>query len=227
MASLQALVERFAMVSLEKQAKLAGLIGDHYFHADLDEGRVRFSDAWECPFQVLGTESDNTLTWLWGWADEQSEVPDHLLTAVQELRKWGIQNNVVELTLPSIDLNRADGTMLSMIASPICRANAFYREYFDGGSLFVLLFGDAVDRQPGFDRSGFLRALTEHTSVYSGNHRALIASYFRELNLPYQETSGAFSGELAVGERIVAEFDPSGMITTINGEPFPSVAGVR
>lgn len=227
MASLQTLFERFALVSLEKQAKLASLVNDHFFQADLDEGKARFGDIWECPFQVLGTESDNTLTWLWGWADEQSEVPEHLLRAARELRNWGAQTKVPEFTVPSLDLNHADGTMLSTIASSICRANAFYREHFDGGSLFVLLFGEAIDRQPGFDRAGFLRVLADHTAIYGGNHRGLVVSYFRELNLPSQESGATFSGELAMGERIVAEFDPTGMITMINGEPFPAAAGAH
>jgi len=213
------------MVSLEKQTRLASLLGNHFFQIDLEEGKARFSDIWECNFQVLGTESDNTLNWIWGWADEQTEVPEHLLSAARELRNWGLRNNVTELATPSIDLNHADGTMFAMIASSVCRANAFYRDHFEGGSLFVLLFGDALDRQPGFDRAGFLHALEEHTAVYPGNHRALVVSYFRELNLPYQENSGTFSGELANGERIVAEFDPAGMISTINGEAFPADAG--
>ena len=55
---------------------------------DPDAGKLRFNGL-EFPMQVLGTESDNTLIWLWAWADEHTEVPAGLLQSAIELRNWG------------------------------------------------------------------------------------------------------------------------------------------
>src|SRR5512143_867932 len=105
--------EQYALVSLEKQDKLELLLGDYTHVLDLDSGRIRFNDNLEFSFQVLGTESDNTLIWLWAWAEEQTEeVPADLVRASRELRDWGLHEGVQEFALPSVDLNKADGHML-------------------------------------------------------------------------------------------------------------------
>ena len=148
MTALQTYFERFALVSLEKQEHFYRVLGDHALELDLDAGMARFSSGLTCRFQVLGTESENTLTWLWGWADEQSEISDNLLTACRELRSWAQNNQVQEMLSPSLDLNRADGTMLSLIASRLSRATAFYRDHYEGGALFLLLFCDGTKVPP-------------------------------------------------------------------------------
>jgi len=120
-------LEQYALLSLEKQDKLAFLLGDHTYELDLEAGKIRFNDDREFSFQVLGTESDNTLTWLWAWADEQTEVvPEHLLQASRQLRDWGRHAGIREFISPAVDLDRADGRVLSMIAAELCRASCFY-----------------------------------------------------------------------------------------------------
>ena len=107
MTKLTEYFEQFALISLEKQDKLDLLFGEHSYDLDLDTGKIRFNDNLDVAFQVLGTESDNTLIWLWAWADEQTEeVPVELLKASRDLRDWGSQEGVPEFTLPAVDLHR-------------------------------------------------------------------------------------------------------------------------
>src|SRR5512143_3792050 len=113
--TFQTYLERYALLSLEKQDKLESLIGEHLHELDLEAGTIRF-DTLQCPVQVIGTESDNTLTWLWAWADEDAEVAGVLLQSAIGLRMWGAEAGVVELTTPSVDLNRAEGHAIAMIA---------------------------------------------------------------------------------------------------------------
>ena len=210
--------EQYALRALEKQEQLAQYLGDHAMELDLDAGVVRFTGNIEFPFQVLGTESDNTLTWLWAWSEEQTEVPENLTQAARELRAWGEQNNLEEFTLPSIDLDRADGTMFSLIASEVCSASCYYRDQYEGGSLFVLLTGRAITGQPGFDRAGLVRRFRDLTTLYEFDHRKALSAYFRSKNLPWSQANMIGSGELANGERLVAEFNEKGRLRSINGE---------
>ena len=91
MSALTDYLEQSALISLEKQDKLALLIGEDTYDLDLDAGKIRFDNSLEISFQVLGTESDNTLIWLWAWADEQTEeIPADLLRASREIRDWGL-----------------------------------------------------------------------------------------------------------------------------------------
>ena len=81
--------ERTALLSREKQDDLFRFLGEHALDLDLEAGIARFSSGLEAPFQVLGTESDNSLTWLWAWSEEQAELPANLLQSAVQLRSWG------------------------------------------------------------------------------------------------------------------------------------------
>ena len=218
MTALKPYFERYALASLEKQARLFSFLGEHIMDLDLDAGTARFSDSLVFPFQALGTESDNSLTWLWAWAEEQTEIPPKLLASALELRAWGEKEGLEELILPAVDLDRADGTMLSLIASEICKASGYYRDPYEGGTLFLLLSGIALDDQLVFDRRGLVRQLADLASRYDFNHRNALLSYFRARAIPATNAGDTISAELVNGERLVAVFDAAGQVRTINGE---------
>jgi hypothetical protein len=210
--------EQYALVSLEKQDGLIRRLGEHILELDLDAGIARFNRDFAFPFQLLGTESDNSLTWLWAWADEQPELPEELLRSGRDLKAWGAREEVAEFTVPSLDLNRADGTMLALIASGVCAASGYYRDYYDGGTLYILLYGADSGHLQEFDRAGLIHAMRDLASRYDFDHRKALLSYFSMKGLPLSGSDDAVNAELAGGERVVALFDHAGKVTTINGE---------
>jgi hypothetical protein len=227
MDDLTAYFERYALPAEEKRAKLLKLVGEHRLDLDLDAGTARFNDTVVLPFQVLGTESENTLTWLWAWADEQTEMPEGLLRSSRAMKIWFETKGLGGYASPSIDLNKADGTQLAVVSSEVCMASAYYREHYEGGSILLLLFGVVIDRQPPFTRSELVRALSDLIAQYDFDHRSALTAYFQAKHLPFSSEGSLLSGELASRERLVAAFDERGRVTTINGEPFPPDATPR
>jgi len=218
MGTITEYLEQYALAALEKQDKLGLIIGEHGYTLDLDAGKIRINETIEFPIQVLGTESDNTLTWLWAWADEQTEVPIELLSASLQAKKWGEQKGVLEFTVPSVDLNRADGNALAMIAVEICQASCFYRDAFEGGAAFVLIFDKRIDAKPSFDLSRLSRHFLDLVSRYELNHRNLFASYLRARGLSIADTGPLITTALNTGELLSAKFDSAGRILLLNGE---------
>jgi hypothetical protein len=218
MAKINEYLELYALISLEKQEKFDRLIGEHTMELDVDTGTIRFSNGHAVPFQVLGTESGNTLTWLWAWSDEQPDTPVQLLTSAFQLKDWGEKQDVREFCSPSIDLNRADGQMISLIASEVCKASCYYRDPYEGGAIYVLLFDKSIDAQPPFDLAGLSQKLSDLISLYEFNHRNALLSYFRMKGLSPVETGSTVTCELGSGEQLSAEFDDSNRITSLNGE---------
>jgi hypothetical protein len=211
-------LEHYALISLEKQEKFDRLIGEHTMELDVDTGAIRFSNGLAVPFQVLGTESGNTLTWLWAWTDEQPDMPVNLLTSAFQLKDWGGKHEVREFCSPSIDLNKADGQIISLIASEVCKASCYYRDPYEGGAIYVLLFDKSIDAQPPFNLAGLSRKLSDLISSYEFNHRNALLSYFRMHGLLSVETGSTVTCELGSGEQLSAEFDASGRLTSLNGE---------
>lgn len=219
MKKLTPYFERYALLAMEKQQKLLHLTEGLFLELDLDEGVARFGPALALPFQVLGTESDNSFTWLWAWAEEQTEMPEQLMHASRDMQRWLEQNGLPELTAPSLDLSDADGTLLSYIATEVCGASAFTRDAYEGGALFILFTSGQIDRQPGFTRGELVSALLVAASSYSFNHRSALAAYLRSRARSLIEGTDTLQALLASGEQLIAEFNDDGTIRLVNGAP--------
>lgn len=206
--------EQYALLALEKQDRLARLAGEHFFELDLDAGMARFGGNLEFPFQVLGTASDNTLTWLWAWSEEQEDIPERLIQSALELREWGAREGVPEFTGPEIDLNRADGPMIAMIASEVCKASCYYRDAYEGGSLFLLLSGREIDGLPPLDVRRLTFHLKELAAEYELNPRNALLAYLRAKGLTVEESGTTVRSRLANGEALSLEFDEQGRLIT-------------
>jgi len=212
-------LEQYSLAALEKQDKLEQLLGDDFFELDLDAGKIRLG-ARNIPTQVIGTESDNTLTWLWAWADEQTEIPSSLLQSAIQLRNWGGNSNLPEFIQPSVDLIHADGNAIAMISSQVCKASCFYRDAYEGGAVFHLLFDREIVCQPPFDRARLFLRISDLFSRYELNHRNTMEAYCKSAGLSYRADVNSLNCELATGERMVVEFDESGRLVMFNGAPF-------
>ncbi len=219
MTTFSTLLEQNALLALEKQEKLSHLLGDHHWDLDLDTGMIRFNDL-QFPFQVLGTESDNTLTWLWAWANEQTEIPDELLRSARELRAWGEGEGIDEFTLPAVDLNRADGHALSMISTAVSGASCYYRAPYEGGAVFLLVSGEAIGRQPPFDLLNLTKRFMDLISLYDLNHHHALVSYFKGRELPFTDSGTQVTADLSTGDSLSADFDASGRLLSLNGKPL-------
>jgi hypothetical protein len=212
-------LEQYALASLEKQDKLGFLLDDRLHELDIESGKMRFS-AREIPVQAIGTESDNTLTWLWAWADEQTEIAPSLLQSAIQLRTWGGSNNIPEFVHPSVDLSQADGNAISLISTQVCNASAFFRDEYDGGSAYLLLFDSAIDSQPGFDQQRLIRSMVDLFIRYDLNHRNAVHSYCNSTGLEHVAEGHAINFMLATGERMATEFDSGGRLVALNGAAF-------
>ncbi len=217
MNTLSDYIEQYGLLSLEKQDKLTLLVGEHMHEIDLENGKIRFDDR-EISFQALGTESDNTLTWLWAWAEEQTEVSEDLLTTALELRDWGKREGIREFVVPGVDLDKADGLAFSLIAGEVCKASSFYRDVYEGGSLFVLLFDNAIDRQPPFDLTRLSKQYIYLISRYELHHRNALLSYLNAKGLYPLSHGSQITSKLETGELLNVEFDKAGRLTSLNGE---------
>jgi hypothetical protein len=203
---------------MERNARFLDLVGEHFVELDLDAGIAHFTGGRSYAFQVLGTESEHTLTWLWAWAEEQTEMPEVLTKASREMKVWLEQQGLVEYSLPSVDLDRADGMMFSLIGSDVCKADCYYREHYEGGALFILLYGTGLQARPVFTRRELVRTFEDLIDRYDVDHRNSLLSYYRGSGIDATITGRTISATLASGEHLITEFDASGRLVAVNGE---------
>ena len=115
-------------------------MADRHGPFDVPTGTLSFGTTHRWHAQILGTESHETNTWLWAWANTGSNLPFALIQASLQMKQLGEQQQIPELTEPQIPLtDEINGHVLSMIASGVCDADAYYRGPYDGGAAFLLI----------------------------------------------------------------------------------------
>lgn len=166
--------------SLHKQYAAADYLGGHSWSFDLQTGLISFGRERTFPFQLLGSESEYDGTWMWAWANTVSDINETLTQSSRRLRELGAANGIDEFCQPKFACTETNGHVLSMVASGVCQAHAYYRCPYEGGAAFILVdFGAALP-----DESPLLvRMQTVFMEFILGfnvtNQRAAFASYAR------------------------------------------------
>jgi hypothetical protein len=204
--------------SYDKQMALSDLIGDSNWQFDMDSQTLSFGSKFRFKIQVLGTESNSSNTWLWGWANEASGIPPSMLKASEELRALGVQEQVSELTQAEIPLtDQVNGHTLSMIASGVCKGQAYYRGPYDGGALFMLIRDENYPQQnvlPVIHISTLFPQLISNMEI--GNHRQAFLPYVQFYGAKVNETGDLITAQFNDNNRIEARFMPDNRLEKLN-----------
>ncbi len=142
------LLTRYAVASFDKQLHLQEVFGKQRgWSFDLNASTLTLSDMQPFHIQLLGTESEQSKTWLWAWANTESGIPPVALEAAEQLRTFGTNYNIRQFTASELLITENDnGFYFSLIASGLLGADSFYRASYDGGALYMLLQDQAYPR---------------------------------------------------------------------------------
>jgi hypothetical protein len=220
MSAFNQLLARHIGASFVRQFALADLIGNQAWSADLESGQVTFGRDLSFPIQLLGTESQGDNTWLWSWANADSQLPDRLLVAAQRLRAIGQEKDIPEFVDRGFPLERADGHALSLIASSLIGNCCYYRGPYEGGALFFLVNNVPPALFEPAPAERVLTVLTKVISEYALEHRTMAENLLQSQGFAWQpggDTLTAVRG----GDSIDLSFDALGRISKIGGTIQP------
>ena len=209
---LTQLITQHGAASWDKQMCLAEAIGDGDWQLSLSEGQITFGGTQSFPVQVLGSEADADGTWLWAWANTESNLPPTLLRAVEQMQAFGERQQVAQFVAPQINLEDADGHKLSLIACGVCGADAYYCGPYAGGAVFLLLTAPSLRRFADDTPMRFIRIFTEFISAFACDHRQALNAYAAYKGYSVQAEAGADILTLPAGAEVRAEFDTQGRL---------------
>ncbi len=215
------LITQHGASSWDKQACLADCIGDGDWQLSLSTGQITFSGTQSFPVQVLGSEADDAGTWLWAWANTESNLPPNLVQVAEQMQAFGEQQRVAELVAPELNLEDASGHLLSAIACGLCGADAYYRGPYTGGAVFLLLDAPVLRRYADNTPMRFIRVFTEFLSAYACDHRPALAAYAAYKGYAVTAEAGADVVTLPAGAVVRAEFDTQGRLAKISSTLTP------
>ncbi len=215
-----------AASAFARQMALGDVIGDRSWGLDLQRGTLRFGDDLEYPVQLLGTHASGPGTWLWVWANAQSNIPEQLTEAALRARQRGEAEQIEAFTAPSLQLDEAlTDHMIAMTCGGLEGGRCYYRAPYDGGALFVLLDGVPPEVQAPVALSHAPTVLMQVVSQFDVDHRRMVTSFLRQQGLEATSTSAtAICAERAGEGHLDISFDELGRISNVKGQLLPQPA---
>lgn len=215
--TLQDLVNRAVFLSAEMQAAFGRRIADAEWEVDFaaDPPTLRFTG--EQPLEVrahmLGSESQQTSTWHWGW-DNINDFPAPVVDLSHAVRRHGAAHELSELTTEEIDLSEELALRLTLAAKTITGLWAHYPVDAGGGSVVWLLVEhpELTLGQPAI--RDLVRSLAQGlTETEVTDHRAALIAYAEQRGFPLVELPADGLRLLAADGSADVTFDEQNRIT--------------
>ena len=101
----------------------------HRMDYEQETGRMIFSDTGVVPrvvadFQIIGSLSSRSATWLWAW--DNPYLLENTSMAVQEVKKFGLENQIEKLISPKWTAEEKDAWEMTAVAAYILKAMGTY-----------------------------------------------------------------------------------------------------
>ncbi|WP_299256352.1 DUF6882 domain-containing protein [uncultured Aquimarina sp.] len=210
------LVNQNAGLSFEKQQNFNDLTGGLAWNIDLNTATLSFGDI-DFPIEVIGSLSFNDYSWMWGWANAKSGIPENLLMGSLNMKKTGEEKQIEEFTKGHFSVEEGFEHKMGIVASGLLNADAYFCANYGQGTMVLTLKSDKI---PKVDENRLEKVLTTFPQVISGidlNHKEAFKNYLIdrsfEINIQENKIEGLRNNKV-----LVAEFDELNRLKTLNGK---------
>lgn len=209
------LVNQNAGLSFEKQQNLNEITGGLAWNINLNTSTLSFGNI-DLPIEVIGSLSFNDYSWMWGWANSKSGIPENLLKSSLNIKKIGEEKQIEEFTKGHFSVEEGFEHKMGTVASGILGADAYFCANYGQGTMVLTLKSDKI---PKIDNNKTEKILTTFPQVIGGmdlNHKEAFKSYLIDLNFKLNVSESKIKG-LKNNKTLVAEFDEMNRLKTLNG----------
>ena len=214
--SEQELIEKCGGIALERQLHFGEIVGDLSWNVDMQTGEISFGDKFAFPFQILGTFSHSSETWLWAWANERSGIPANLIKQALTLQKYGQDNEIDLLKNSEFDANKTDLHLIGSIALGIFNVSGYYLANYGQGTMCVTIKSDKIDNSYTNNHYSIMTVFSQLISKFEMNHKNALINYLQAKGYETKEEGSILTGSKD-GKVITAEFDNLSRLTKLNG----------
>lgn len=214
--TLEELIEQNAGLSFEKQMIFGDVIGSNAWELDMQKGNIMFGPL-EFPIQIIGSLAFSNNSWMWGWANTQSGMPENLLIQSNQLKEIGEQKKIQELIDGHFNVEKGFEHKIGMMACGLFKAKSYYCANYGQGTLVVTIDDNKISE---IDKNRLEKVLTSFPQLISGielNHKNTFQNYLIdrefELNISENKIEGLKNGKV-----LTAEFDELNRLKSLNGK---------
>lgn len=199
--SLLSLSAGYSIACQNKMGEL--VIGENGWNVDIKGGTIRFG---ENVFKsgVLGSESHESGTWLWGWANTEGGLPE--IASAPSRRAKKLLPNVAEFINGKFMLDELHtGHNLAMVCCGISEdAMCYYRCPYNGGAAFVTVSGLPDEVFSPLPIQEFVNQYMQIVSSLYCDHLLLAAGFLFQNGNDFQPERDSIAAKF---ENITLRFD--------------------
>ncbi|WP_336775577.1 DUF6882 domain-containing protein [Paenibacillus sp. MMO-58] len=209
---MQQLLERYGGIALEKQLAVTESIGSLDWAVDMNAGTATFGNQSTFPIQMLGSVSHQSNTWLWAWANTQSQISPERLRQANQMRAYGKKNNIPELTEGKIAANDNEGHILASIASGMFNNRFYYAGNFGAGTAFFTI--DLPEEDVKAQPESVLTVFPQLISSFDLDHKKALGFYLEDKGFSVTESNDRLTG-VSGKITVTAHFDALNRMTNM------------
>jgi len=199
--SLLSLSAGYSIACQNKMGEL--VIGDNGWNVDIKGGTIRFG---ERVFKsgVLGSESHESGTWLWGWANTEGGLPE--IASAPSRRAKKLLPDVAEFINGKFMLDELHtGHNIAMVCCGISEdAMCYYRCPYNGGAAFVTVSGLPEEVFSPLPIQEFVNQYMQIISSLYCDHRLLAAGFLFQNGNDFQAERDSIAAKF---DNITLRFD--------------------
>jgi hypothetical protein len=208
------LVEQHAGLSFEKQLRFGELIGEEAWQLDMTAGTIVFGEL-VFPIQVIGSFSFQDNSWMCGWANTQSGIPENLLQHSYQLRELGEEEEIEALNSGHFQVEETIVHQMGLFACGFFETKSYYCANYGQGILVVTIDSDKI---PAIDKDSYEAILSAFPQLISSvelDPRNTFFNYLIDREFLLNANNHKIEG-LKDGTIVRAEFDEWNRLTSLN-----------
>ncbi len=166
--------------SIATQIKMGELvIGGSGWNVDIKNGTIKFGEK-VVSSGVLGSESEQSDTWLWSWANTESGLPE--IASAPSRRAKKLLSQCEEFSNPKFMLDELhSGHNLSVVCCGVNEDNlCYYRCHYNGGAVFVTVKNLPEEVFAPLPVQEFLKQYLDILSTLYCDHKLLCAGFLHQ-----------------------------------------------
>lgn len=211
------LLERYGAIALEKQLDFGDFVGEFEWDFDMENGTIHFGEKLTFSFQILGTFSFSSETWLWAWANTQSGISENFLQQALQLKTYGEENNIDLLKNSKFNFSQNQMHIIGSIAIGICGADGYYIASYGQGAVLVTLTDDQIKAVRNDAHYRVFTIFPKLISLYELNHRKALEFYLDAKGYEISATDRFLEAQRE-GNVVQTEFDELSRLKNLQGK---------
>lgn len=219
----QEMLDQFGMIAFDRQMTLQECIRSKPWNFEIDSGVITFGNDIRAEAQLIGSYSQSDGSWMWAWANEESQFPPELLKLCNRMKEIGRENGIDQFTVPLIETDERLGHFFSMIASGLFGASAYYPADTGNGFLFTAISSPEIDAFAAAEPECILTRFPQFIMSFPVRHRISLYHYLTAKGFEVKEEGIKLTG-IKGSNYVFAEFDDQDRLTSLNGNIAKSQA---